>query len=231
MFRQRCGERKKGANVSYAFGATMNGIKQFFISTVVGGILVILPVALFLFTMNWVFGMIRGMISPLTDALLTRASLPAYMADLVVIVALILLCFIVGMMIRTRFGKWVYSLLDSKLLMKAPGYSIIKETVVQFIGNKKSPFSSAALVQIFGNETMVSAFVTDEHEDGSYTVFVPTGPNPTSGNIYHLPGRFVHPIDTPTEDLMRSIISCGAGSSTMVMTFKKNVGKESPSQA
>jgi uncharacterized membrane protein len=199
----------------------MNRIKQFFISAVVGGLLVILPVALLLFTMNWVFEMIRGMISPLTDALLTQASLPAYVADLVVIVALVLLCFLVGMIVRTRLGKWLYSVLDSKLLMKAPGYSIIKETVAQFIGNKKSPFSSAALVQIFGNETMVSAFVTDEHEDGSFTVFVPTGPNPTSGNIYHLPGRFVHPIDTPVDDLMRSIISCGAGSSVLVKRLEK----------
>jgi uncharacterized membrane protein len=199
----------------------MNRIKQFFISAVVGGLLVILPVALLLFTMNWVFEMIRGMISPLTDALLTQASLPAYVADLVVIVALVLLCFLVGMIVRTRLGKWIYSVLDSKLLMKAPGYSIIKETVAQFIGNKKSPFSSAALVQIFGNETMVSAFVTDEHEDGSFTVFVPTGPNPTSGNIYHLPGRFVHPIDTPVDELMRSIISCGAGSSVLVKRLDK----------
>jgi uncharacterized membrane protein len=199
----------------------MNRIKQFFISAVVGGLLVILPVALFLFTMNWVFELIRGMISPLTEALLKQASLPAYVADLVVIVALVLLCFLVGMMVRTRLGKWLYSVLDSKLLMKAPGYSIIKETVAQFIGNKKSPFSSAALVQIFGNETMVSAFVTDEHEDGSFTVFVPTGPNPTSGNIYHLPGRFVHPIDTPVDDLMRSIISCGAGSSVLVKRLEK----------
>jgi uncharacterized membrane protein len=199
----------------------MNRIKQFFISAVVGGLLVILPVALLLFTINWVFEMIRGMISPLTDALLTQASLPAYVADLVVIVALVLLCFLVGMIVRTRLGKWLYSVLDSKLLMKAPGYSIIKETVAQFIGNKKSPFSSAALVQIFGNETMVSAFVTDEHEDGSFTVFVPTGPNPTSGNIYHLPGRFVHPIDTPVDELMRSIISCGAGSSVLVKRLDK----------
>jgi uncharacterized membrane protein len=199
----------------------MNRIKQFFISAVVGGLLIILPVALLLFTMNWVFEMIRGMISPLTDALLTQASLPAYVADLVVIVALVLLCFLVGMIVRTRLGKWLYSVLDSKLLMKAPGYSIIKETVAQFIGNKKSPFSSAALVQIFGNETMVSAFVTDEHEDGSFTVFVPTGPNPTSGNIYHLPGRFVHPIDTPVDELMRSIISCGAGSSVLVKRLEK----------
>jgi uncharacterized membrane protein len=62
----------------------------------------------------------------------------------------------------------------------------------------------------------VSAFVTDSHDDGSYTVFVPTGPNPTSGNIYHLKGKWVHPVDVSVEDTMRSIISCGAGSSMLI---------------
>jgi len=119
-------------------------------------------------------------------------------------------------LVRTRLGNWLYSVLDSKLLQKAPGYSLVKEIVSQFLGGKKSPFSTVALVQIFGNETLVSGFVTDEHEDGTSTVFVPTGPNPTSGNIYHLPKDRVHPIDVSVEDAMRSIISCGAGSSMLI---------------
>ena len=194
----------------------MNRLKQFFINTIIGGLLVILPVALFLFIMNWVFGIVRAAIAPLTNVLLKRTALPDVVADCIVVVALILLCFVVGMVLRTRIGNWIYSLLETKVFKKAPGYSIIKETVAQFIGNKKSPFSSSALVQIFGNDTMVSAFITDEHSDGSFTVFVPTGPNPTSGNIYHLPARLVKKIDAPADEMMRSIISCGAGSSELI---------------
>ncbi|MCP4846611.1 MAG: DUF502 domain-containing protein [Verrucomicrobiaceae bacterium] len=194
----------------------MNRIKQFFISTIIGGLLVILPVALFLFIMNWVFGIVRAAIAPLTNVLLERTAMPEIVADAIVVVTLILLCFVVGMVLRTRIGKWIYSLLETKLLKKAPGYGIIKETVAQFIGNKKSPFSATALVQIFGNDTMVSAFITDEHSDGSFTVFVPTGPNPTSGNIYHLPARLVTKLDAPADEMMRSIISCGAGSSALL---------------
>ena len=203
----------------------MNRLKEFFISTLVGGLLVILPIALLLITIKWIYGMVRGAIAPFTRILLERASLPEIAADVIVILAMVLLCFAVGIVVRTRLGKWTYRLLESKLLMKTPGYSIIKETVGQFIGNKKSPFSSAALVQIFGNETKVSAFVTDEHEDGSYTVFVPTGPNPTSGNIYHLPARLVHQIDAPVDEMMRSIISCGAGSSVLVKRLEKGEKK------
>ena len=194
----------------------MNRIKQFFINTIIGGLLVILPVALFLFIMSWVFGIVRSAIAPLTNALLERTALPEIVADLIVVLALVILCFVVGMILRTRIGKWIYFFLEAKLLRKAPGYGIIKETVAQFIGKKKSPFSATALVHIFGNDTMVSAFITDEHSDGSFTVFVPTGPNPTAGNIYHLPAAQVRKIDAPADEMMRSIISCGAGSSELL---------------
>jgi uncharacterized membrane protein len=63
--------------------------------------------------------------------------------------------------------------------------------------------------------------VTDEHEDGSFTVFVPTGPNPTSGQIFHLNQKYVHPLDVGVEDAMRSIISCGAGSTDLLSAYRK----------
>ena len=62
-------------------------------------------------------------------------------------------------------------------------------------------------------------FITDTHGDGSYTLFVPTGPNPTSGLIFHLEGRFVHPVNVPVQDAMRSIISCGAGSARLFAEY------------
>ena len=194
----------------------MNRIKEFIKSTVVGGLLVVLPLAIFVFALTWVFGMVSNAISPLAEVVMAKSPLHGVVVDVIVIVLLVAVCFAIGALVRTRFGKWLYATIEARLLLKVPGYSLIKETVSQFLGNKESPFSSVALVQIFGNETYVSAFVTDKHKDGSYTVFVPTGPNPTSGNIYHLPGKHVHPVKVPVEDAMRSIISCGAGSTALV---------------
>jgi uncharacterized membrane protein len=194
----------------------MNRLKEFIKSTVFGGLLVILPLAIFFFALTWIFGLVRTAISPLTTIVMQKSPLQGIVADILVVALLIIVCFTVGVIVRTKLGKWMYLLLESNVFFKIPGYSLIKETVSQFFGNKKSPFSSVALVQIFGNETLVSAFITDEHKDGTRTVFVPTGPNPTSGNIYHLPQDQVHPVDVSVEDAMRSIISCGAGSSTLI---------------
>jgi uncharacterized membrane protein len=194
----------------------MNGLKSFFKTSLLGGLIVILPVALLLFLMTWVFDLVTGLIAPLTDLLLSRSHMGRILADLIVIGVVLLSCFLVGIFVRTKLGALAYGAIERGMLNRAPGYSLIKETVLQFLGNKRSPFSSVALARIFGNDTLVSSFITDRHADGSYTIFVPTGPNPTSGNIYHLKGKYVHPVDVSIEDAMRSIISCGAGSTKLV---------------
>ena len=87
---------------------------------------------------------------------------------------------------------------------------------------KKSPFSSVALVQAFGNETLMTAFITDTHADGRQTVFLPTGPNPTSGLIFHIPEKYVHPVGVSVEETMRSVIGCGAGSANLLNALDRN---------
>jgi len=200
----------------------LKSLNDFIKSTVIGGLLVVLPMAIFLFIVSWVFGLVHGAISPLTTIVIEKSTFQGLVADVLVIAFLVLMCFSIGVLIRTRLGKWLHDVLEARLFLSVPGYSLIKETVLQFLGNKKSPFSSVALVQIYGNQTLVSAFITDEHENGTCTVFVPTGPNPTSGNIYHIPREFVHPVDVSVEVAMRSIIGCGAGSSPLIRNRKEH---------
>lgn len=201
----------------------MEKLQSFIKTTIVGGLVVILPVAIMIFVVKWLLGFVTSLIRPLTDLLVSQSNMQQILANVVVIVVLVILCFIVGMFVKTRLGMWFLQGLETGVFKKAPGYSVIKETVVQLLGKEKSPFSTVAMVQPFGNDTLVSAFVTDKHPDGSYTVFMPTGPNPTSGFIYHLDGKFVQPVDVPVEEAMRSIISCGAGSTRLIESYRKKI--------
>ena len=200
-------------------------ISAFFKTSLLGGILVILPVAILVFVFRWIFKFITNIIQPLTNMVITRSPLPEVSADILVIIIIIMICFVVGIFVKTKLGEMIFKTLENRILKVAPGYSLIKETVVQLLGRKESPFSSVALARIFGNNTLVSAFITDRHSDGSYTLFVPTAPNPTSGAVYHLGGEYVYPINVPVEQAMRSIISCGAGS-TMLMDEYRRIQRE-----
>jgi uncharacterized membrane protein len=201
----------------------MEKLKNFLKTSLLGGVVVILPVAILASVTLWIFNLVTGLIEPLTRLLISDSQLNEKAAEILVIILIVLACFFVGVLVRTQLGDFLYRFIETRILKLAPGYSMIKETVLQIFGSKKdSPFSSVALVQVFGNETLMTAFVTDKHEDGSFTVFVPTGPNPTSGLIYHLEGRYVHPADIPVQDAMRSIISCGAGSAQLMQGFAAN---------
>ena len=203
----------------------MKRINDFFKTSLLGGTVVILPVAILAFVFAWIFRFITGIIEPLTKMVLTRSQLPKITADILVIIIIVMGCFIIGILVKTKLGEIVFRTIENKILKTAPGYSLIKETVVHLLGKKDSTFSKVAVARIFQNDTLVSGFITDRHSDGSCTMFVPTGPNPTSGMIYHVKGEYVHPVDVPLEEAMRSILSCGAGSTKLIEEYLKEKGK------
>ena len=66
-------------------------------------------------------------------------------------------------------------------------------------------------MDIFNSGVLMTGFITDDQGD-IISVFVPTGPNPTSGNIYHLQKERVLRTTASVDVGMKTIISCGAGS-------------------
>ena len=102
-------------------------------------------------------------------------------------------------------------------------YGTIKETVQQFTGAKRMPFSQVVLVDVFSNETRMLGFVTDEHGGDRYTIFVPTGPNPTNGFIFNVSKEQLEFLDIKPDEAMRTIIGVGTGASTL---FYKNTQNE-----
>jgi uncharacterized membrane protein len=201
----------------------MNRIKTFIKTSLLGGLTVILPAALLFLIFRWLFNWATDIIQPLTDMVLARGQFQEFVADAVVMAIILFFCFVVGVAVKTKIGRYIHENLESRILQIAPGYPTMKSVVMQFIGKKKSPFSSVALVRPFENDTLMTAFITDTHENNRFTVFVPTGPNPTTGFIFHLGQEFVHPVNIPVEEAIRSVISCGAGSTNLIHLFANKI--------
>lgn len=212
----------------------MSKLGEFVKTSLIGGIVVVLPVAILAFVFKWIFSLVTDLIQPLTNLIIkiaVRSRIQEMLADVTALSVIIIACFIVGVFVRTKVGTYIYHNIENRILKAAPGYSLVKETVMQFLGSRKAPFSKVALVQLFANESLVSAFITDEHDDGSYTVFVPTAPNPTSGYVVHVQGKYVFPVKVPVEEAMRSIISCGAGSTGLIRAHLEKAGEASEKKA
>jgi len=203
----------------------MEKFKSFLKTSIIGGVVVILPMFIFIMVFKWLFGWVTDIIQPVTDLIVTKSHMSEIIADALVIAIILISCFVIGIIVKTKIGKFIHENLETRILKIAPGYGTIKEIVMQLIG-KKFPFSSVALVRIFENDTLVTAFVTDSHADGSYTIFAPTAPNPTSGFIYHVRGEYVHHVNIPIEEAMRSVITCGAGSKKLIKAYSEDVSNK-----
>ena len=203
----------------------MEKFRNFIKTTVLGGLVVVLPVYLTYVLISWIYGLLSGVFQPLTRIVMEVSRLQRIVADVLAVAVILLAFFVIGLVVKTRFGKTSHQWIEKRILRVAPGYSLFRETIRQFLGQKRAPFSRVALVRLFENSTMMTGFVTDEHEDGSYTVYVPSGLNPTTGLLYHLQKPFVHLVDVSVEETMRSIIGCGAGSKPLIDSYMRGAKK------
>lgn len=196
----------------------MNRIKTFFANTFIGGLVVLLPMLIFFFLLQWLISLLNGMLDPLVQ--LIPFEVNTILAKLILFIIILGLCFSFGLFIRTTIGNATFSFIENGLLKKLPFYSIIKETVIQFLGNDKTPFKEVVLVKTFGGSAKMIGFVTSKSEEGMYTIFVPTAPNPTSGFVIFLEEKDVEHIDITIEEAMRTNIGLGRGAEKMIK-FKK----------
>ncbi|MBL7111519.1 MAG: DUF502 domain-containing protein [Bacteroidales bacterium] len=191
-------------------------MKKYINATLLGGFAALLPLGLLILVARWLINLVQKYLGPIVEWFAKLIHMDSYwllLASYVVLIIAILAAFLfIGMMIRTRTGRFFKKEFEQKYLMKIPGYKIARDTVKQFFGKNRSFFSEVVLVDLFNSGTLATGFITDDF--GEYlTVFVPTGPNPTSGLIYHVKKDKVIRTGASVETAMKSVISCGAGSS------------------
>ena len=185
-----------------------------------GGALVVLPIVVLLIVFNWLYQFITDKIKPVTYIMSETARLQEFYASIAALLLIVLSFFIVGIILKTKIGRFAFDSFERKVLTKLPLYKIIKDTTEQFVGSDKMLFKHVALVNIWGNDTRMTAFITEEHDDGSFTVFVPSGPAPTAGFIFHLSADKVQKVNYPVDKTMKTILSLGAGSKELINNIR-----------
>ncbi len=193
--------------------AEPGGISRFIKKSLLGGVVVLLPLTLIAAFFKWLFKFLTGLIQPFTDELITLYAVPDYVGHLLVIAIIVLLCFTVGNLVATRFGNWLWNAIDGFLQAKLPGYKAVQELVGQLMKGGAAR-GEVCLLKVMGRDVdiTVTGMVTARHADGRLTIFVPCGPNPTTGFIYHVASELVElRPDIKVETMMKTVIGCGVG--------------------
>lgn len=198
-----------------------NNFKDFLATTFLGGVVVILPLAIFALLANWIISLVGGILDPIVSLFPEKWN--HTLLRLSAFAILMLLCFGIGLLVKTQFGSTMFTWVEDHWLSRLPFYSTIKETTQQIIGKDKSPFSQVVLIDPYGSGVKMIGFVTDEDiSNNRLTVFSPTAPNPTNGFVFIVDAKDVEFLDVKADEALRNIIGLGSGSASLIRKVKKS---------
>jgi uncharacterized membrane protein len=189
----------------------MRGFLDFFKTTLIGGFIVVLPVALVIFLLGQAVAAVVIILAPLLDEMNIQELGGIGIVTLLALLLVFLLCFITGLLIRTGMGKATGGWVERKLLKRLPVYTMIKNLTRQFSGAEGTEFAPA-LVDLYNADARSLAFIVEEHDDGRFAVFVPLTPMPAIGHVHLLPRERVRRIEAPLGEVVNSITQWGVES-------------------
>lgn len=192
----------------------MRKSSQFVITSLVSGLLIVVPVYLTALLILKAMRSVAGVVRPLAHIL--PDWLPA--EKLLSLLLVLAICFAVGAMVRTRGGRVVQEL-EKSFLERIPGYATIRSVTHRIAGDENERVWRPAFAEI--EEALVPAFIIEEFEDGRYTVFVPSVPTPFAGSVYILESARVHPLDVPLPQALAVLSKWGSGAKDLVMSAGK----------
>ncbi len=192
----------------------MKAVREFVVSTLVGGIFIVVPVYLAIVLL------LKGMQSAARLVKPFAAMVPDWLpAETFFSLLLVLLvCFLVGAAVRTKTGRAIREKMEKVFFERLPGYGLLRSLTQRLAGDTEESAWQPALVEI--EEALVPAFIIEELADGRYTVFVPSIPTPFAGAVYVLDRARVHPVDVPFTQAVRTISRWGSGSGEMVAAMR-----------
>ncbi len=183
-------------------------------TTVIGGLLVIVPVAAVGALVGRVLGGLFGAVAPVA------AWLPGgyFLREIGAVVIVLGLCFLAGLVARTAVGQALRRALERRL-EAIPGFTMVRSLARRVAGEEEGTRFQVALAEI--EDALVPAFLIEEHDDGSFTVFVPAVPTPFAGAIYILPRERVHPVDVPFAKAVTCFTRFGEGTGELYRAMRR----------
>jgi uncharacterized membrane protein len=187
----------------------MKALTEFAKTTLVGGLLVILPIYVSFLLVAKTLGALLGLLSPVT------ATIPAgvQFREVIAIFILLLFCLLAGLIVRTRLGLRAMNALERGVFERVPGYSLVRGLAARVSGDEQEARFRPALVEI--EDALSPAFIIEELDDGRYTVLVPSVPTPAAGSLFILPRERVHLVDVPFTTAVKVISKWGAGAGVL----------------
>lgn len=188
----------------------------------IAGLLTWMPLAITIWVMLWVVGLMDGMFNGVLGLFDTLVPGLAKLKDIPGLGVLVTLAamLVTGVFVTNIFGQWwvrQWDALMNRIPIVKSIYSSVKQVSDTLFSSSGNAFREAVLVQYPREGSWTIAFVTGRpsgevaaHLVGEHvSLYVPTTPNPTSGFFLMMPKSSIKPLDMSVDAALKYIISMG----------------------
>ena len=193
----------------------MRNVTGFVVRRLIAGVLVVAPIYLTVLLLLKAAQSLLTITQPI--ATLLPESVPA--EELLSLLVILFFCFLVGIGMKTAKGRAIWGRMEKSLFQRLPGYALFRSLTQQLSGKTEDKTWKPALAEI--EDALCPAFIIEELENGSFTVFVPSIPTPLAGAVYILTSDRVHALDIPFTQAIKTISQWGSGSKDLLAAMNK----------
>ena len=188
----------------------MKAIKEFVKTTVVGGIVFLVPAILLILVLRHAMAFAGSIAGPVAAAFPDHRIAGVAVATILAALVLLLFCFLAGLFAKTGVGHDLARWLEDTLLGNLPQYRMVKTMAEGLAQIEDGQNLKPALVSIEGGWQL--GYLLEEVRAGWVAVFLPQAPTPMSGNVMYMPAERVRPLDMPIGEAALLVKRMGVGS-------------------
>ncbi|MCV9930613.1 DUF502 domain-containing protein [Flavobacterium sp. LS1R49] len=192
----------------------MKSILSILKSTFIGGILFLIPLLIILVLFEKGYHILQKITIPLVANLPKVKVLGMALEELIGLLIIITLCFLAGLLSKTKPAKRLIAKLESSVLSLIPGYSFMKNMNENIIGLENSKDLKVVLARV--DDGWQFAFLIEQIDKEHCTVFIPNAPSPWSGSIYFMEKERIKETTISQKEALVCIRKLGYGSSKLL---------------
>ena len=190
--------------------------KAKFKQNILAGLAAIIPVALTLVIVHWLFKFFASPMAPLVGKWVKDERIPSFIPELIGFLMTIIIIYFLGVAVRNILGRRLWSLLE-EFIHRIPIVNSIYKTFSQIASTISAPQAQAFQKVVFieyprkglWTVAMVTGSSLSANGELFYHLFVPTTPNPTSGFMIIIAQQDAIETRLSVEDGLRMVISGG----------------------
>jgi uncharacterized membrane protein len=190
---------------------------KFLKTTMVGGILFLVPIIIFIAVIGKALELTKKLAAPLSVLIPLDSIGNIAMVNLLALNIVLLICFLAGLAAKSTLARKSIGNLESRVLSKIPVYGLLKSKIDAIVQPEKAEGMKPVLARF--DDSWQIAFEVERIQEGGVAIYLPGAPDPWSGSVCFVTEDRIQPLELTLLPVLRILKGLGKGSNDQLRGY------------